>query len=396
MKGHIEVADIFRVYGKNYRDAHAGKMPLRHHKAMNAIEVCRTSVLGGHKDECDTCEAIKISYNSCRNRHCPKCQCLDKERWLESRKQEVLPVNYFHVVFTKPSELSPLSLRNQAVSYSILFKASSETLKELSGDTKHLGALPGYIGILHTWSQTLTHHPHIHYIVTGGGLSPDGKKWISCKNDFFIHVKVLSRVFRGKYLYYLKKAYQEEKLVFPGLIKDLETEEAFNRLCSELYKKEWVVYCKPPFKYPEDVIDYLGRYTHRVAITNNRIEKAEDGKVTFKYRDRQDNDKVKSMSLDASEFIRRFLYHILPDGFMKIRQYGILSNRYKSKKLKICRDILGVKQGESKRGNEKESWEDLLYRLTGTDPRLCPYCKKGRMVRKQKIHPLKARSPPAG
>ncbi len=219
MKGHTEVADIFRVYGGEYRTANAGKMPLRHHKAMNAIEVCRTSVLGGHKDECDTCEAIKISYNSCRNRHCPKCQCLDKERWLESRKQEVLPVNYFHVVFTKPSELSPLSLRNQAVSYSILFKASSETLKELSADAKHLGALPGFIGILHTWSQTLIHHPHMHYIVTGGGLSPDGKRWISCKNDFFIHVKVLSSVFRGKYLYYLKKAYQERKLVFPGLDK---------------------------------------------------------------------------------------------------------------------------------------------------------------------------------
>ena len=395
MKGHIEVADIFRVYGKGYRDALAGKMPLRHHRAMNAIEVCRTSVLGGHKDECDTCEAIKISYNSCRNRHCPKCQCLDKERWLESRKQEVLPVEYFHIVFTKPSELSLLSQRNQAVSYSILYKASSETLKELSGDTKHLGVLPGYIGILHTWSQTLIHHPHIHYIVTGGGLSQDGRRWISCKNDFFIHVKVLSRVFRGKYLYYLKKAYQEGKLVFPGLIKDLEAEEAFKSFCSELYQKEWVVYCKPPFKRTEDVIDYLGRYTHRVAITNNRIVKAEDDKVTFTYRDRQDDDKVKPMTLDASEFIRRFMCHILPDGFMKIRYFGIYSNRHKSGKLKTCRDILGVKQEESKHGNEKESWEDLLYRVTGIDPGLCPHCKKGRMVRKQEIHPLKARSPPA-
>jgi len=396
MKGHIEVADIFRVYSKEYRNSQAGKMPLRHHKAMNAIEACRTSALGGHKDECDTCEAIKISYNSCRNRHCPKCQCLEKERWLESRKQEVLPVNYFHVVFTKPSELSPLSLRNQAVCYSILFKASSETLKELSGDTKHLGALPGYIGILHTWSQTLIHHPHIHYIVTGGGLSQDGKKWKPCKNDFFIHVNVLSRVFRGKYLYYLKKAYQDGKLVFPGQIKDLASDKCFKNLLAELYKKEWVVYCKPPFKRSEDVIDYLGRYTHRVAITNNRIEDIEDGKVTFKYRDRQDNDKVKPMTLDASEFIRRFLYHILPDGFMKIRYYGLFSNRHKAGRLKTCRDILGVKQEESKHGYEKESWEDLLYRITGVDPRLCPYCKKGRLVRKQKIHPLKARSPPAG
>ena len=395
MKGHIEVADIFRVHGKGYRESLRGEMPLRHHRAMNAIEICRTSVLGGHKDECDTCGAIKISYNSCRNRHCPKCQCLDKERWLESRKHEVLPVNYFHVVFTKPSELSPLTLRNQAVSYKILYKASSETIKELSADINHLGALPGYIGVLHTWSQTLIHHPHIHYIVTGGGVSLDGKRWISCRNDFFIHVKVLSRVFRGKYLYYLKKAYEEGKLVFPGLIKDLEIEEAFKSFCSELYQKEWVVYCKPPFKRSEDVIDYLGRYTHRVAITNNRIVKAEDDKVIFKYRDRQDNDKVKSMVLDASEFIRRFMCHILPDGFMKIRHFGIYSNRHKSGKLKKCRELLGVKCDSSLKEEKKESWEDLLFRVTGIDPGLCPHCKKGRMIQKQKIHPSNARSPPA-
>lgn len=392
MRGHLEVADIFRVYGKEYRETHG--MPLRHHKAMNAIEICRTSVLGGHVDECDDCGAKKISYNSCRNRHCPKCQCLDKERWLESRKQEVLPVQYFHVVFTKPSELSPLSLRNQAVSYNILFKAASETLKELSSDTEHLGAQTGYIGILHTWSQTLIHHPHIHFIVTGGGLSSDGKRWISCKNDFFIHVKVLSRVFRGKYLYYLNEAYKAGKLVFPGLIKHLEPEGAFNKFCSGLYKKEWVVYCKPPFKKSEDVIDYLGRYTHRVALTNNRIVKVENDKVIFKYRDRQDNDKIKPMTLEAFEFIRRYLYHILPDGFMKIRHYGILSNRYKSRNLKKCRELLGIEPGESHQKKKKETWEDLLYRITGIDPRLCPHCKKGRMLQKQRIHPLKARSPP--
>jgi len=394
MRGHIEVADIFRVYGKKYIDAHGKSMPLNHHRSMNAIEICRTSVLGGHVDECDDCGAKKISYNSCRNRHCPKCQCLDKERWLESRKQEVLPVQYFHVIFTKPSELSPLSLRNPAASYNILFKAASETLKELSSDTEHLGAQTGYIGILHTWSQTLIHHPHIHFIVIGGGLSRDGKRWIFCKNDFFIHVKVLSRVFRGKYLYYLNEAYKAGKLVFPGLIKDLEPEKAFNIFLSGLYKKEWVVYCKPPFKNSESVIDYLGRYTHRVAITNNRIVKIENDQVTFNYRDRQDNDKVKPMTLENFEFIRRFLYHVLPDGFMKIRYYGILSNRYKSGNLKKCRGLLGIKQGESHQKKEKESWEDLLYRITGIDPRICPYCKKGRLVQKQRIHPLKARSPP--
>jgi hypothetical protein len=394
MGGQIEVADIFRVYGEGYRKEHGGEMPLRNHRAMNAIEICRTSVLGGHVDECNHCGAIKVSYNSCRNRHCPKCQCLDKERWLDSRKEEILPVQHFHVVFTQPGDLSPLSLRNPSESYNILFKAASETLKELSSDKKHLGAQTGYIGILHTWSQTLIHHPHIHFIVTGGGLSQDGKRWISCKKDFFIHVKVMSRMFRGKYLYYLKKAYEAGKLVFPGKIKDLESKEAFNKFCSGLYEKEWVVYCKPPIKNSEDVIDYLGRYTHRVAITNDRILKVENDQVTFKYRDRQDNDKVKLMTLDVFEFIRRFLYHILSDGFMKIRHYGILSNRHKSGKLKTCRELLGVKE-ESHQNKEKESWEDLLYRLTGVDPRICPYCKKGRMIQKQRIHPLKARSPPA-
>ena len=394
MKGHAEVADVFRAYGPVYRASHGKEMPLRHHKAMDAIEICRTSKLGGHEDECDKCGFIKISYNSCRNRHCPKCQCLDKERWLESRKRDVLPTQYFHVVFTNPEELSPISLRNQSVAYNIHFKAASETLKELTRDTKHLGALVGFIGILHTWSQTLLHHPHIHFIVPGGGLSLDKTRWIACKEDFFIHFEVLSRLFKGKYLYYLKEAYYSGALNLSGTIEYLKGKTAFEKLCSLLYDKEWVVYSRPTFKESDSVIDYLGRYTHRVAITNDRIVKLENDHVIFKYRDRRDNDKVKLMSLEAFKFIRRFLYHILPEGFMKIRHYGILSNRNKNDKLVTCKKFLGVDADDSGQTKEKESWEDLLMRITGTDPKMCPNCKKGKMILQKRLRPGKERDPP--
>lgn len=394
MRNAIEVADIFRSYGPAYRDSHGAEMSIGQLRARHAIEICRTADLGGHVDECDECGSLRISYNSCRNRHCPKCQCLDKERWLESMKRDVLPIQYFHVVFTNPEELSPISLRNQKVAYTIHFKAASETLKELSNDPRHLGASIGFIGILHTWSQTLIHHPHIHFIVSGGGLSPDGKRWISCKKDFFIRVEVLSRLFKGKYLYYLKKAYYAGKLVFPGKIEKLGEKGAFEKFCSTLYAKEWVVDSRPSFKTSESVIDYLGRYTHRVAITNDRIINLENDNVTFKYRDRKDNDKIKLMTLDAFEFIRRFLFHVLPDGFMKIRHYGILSNRNRNEKLLICKKLLGVDVSENEQGSKKETWEDLLYRITGIDPRVCPYCGKGRMIKREELQPRRGRYPP--
>ncbi len=341
MRGFLEVADVFRAYGPAYRQAH--EMPLRHLRAMRAIENCRTAALGGHVDQCDHCGALRISYNSCRNRHCPKCQSLDKERWLEARKNDLLPVRYFHAVFTLPEALRPLALRNQAELYSLLFRAAPETLKELTEDPKHLGAEVGFIAVLHTWTQTLMDHPHLHCIVTGGGLSPDGKTWISCKGDFFLPVKVLSRLFRGKFLAYLKEAYEKGNLVFPGKIAPLKEKAAFDRLLKDLYAQEWVVYCKPPFGSAEMVMDYLGRYTHRVAISNDRLVKLENNRVTFRYRDRNDNDTVKLMTLDASEFIRRFLLHILPAGFMKIRYYGILSNRNRKCKLAVCKSLFGLK-----------------------------------------------------
>lgn len=393
MKSKIEVADIFRSYGAGYREVHGNAMPLRQHRMMKAVEVCRTAELGGHVEECDECGTTKISYNSCRNRHCPKCQCLDKERWLVARKRDILPTHYFHVVFTLPEALRPIALRNQRGVYNILFLAVSETLKELARDPKHLGAEIGLIALLHTWTQTLLDHPHVHCIVPGGGLSLDRRRWSSSKKDFFISVKVLSRKFRGKFLHYFKKAYNNGKIAFPGAIGALESRPAFETFLTGLYAQEWVVYCKPPFKKSEDVIDYMGRYTHRVAISNDRIADIHSDQVTFKYRDRANKNAINYMNLDAFEFIRRFLLHVLPNGFMKVRHYGLLSNRNRKNKLELCKALLGVRvQGDD--SNEKETWEDLLLRLTGIDPRICPTCGKGRLVQREKLRPGLLRSPP--
>ena len=385
MRGFPEVADIFRCYGPEYRKDH--EMPFRHLRAMRAIEICRTARLGGHVEQCGHCGHLRISYNSCRNRHCPKCQCLDKERWLEARKKDLLATEYFHIVFTIPETLRSLALRNQKVLYNILFKAASESIKELAKDPNYLGAEVGFIAILHTWSQTLTDHPHLHCIITGGGLSADGKKWIPCKNSFFIPVKVLSELFRGKFLGYLKEAKENKKLIFPGQISHLKEDRSFKAMLNTLYDQHWVVYCKPPFSNAETVLEYLGRYTHRVAISNDRLIKIEGKQVTFQYRDRKENDRVKLMTLDASEFIRRFLLHILPDGFVKIRHYGILSNRNHKTKLHLCKQLLGVEHLQEY-DQEKESWQDLLARITGSDPGICPRCGKGKMVLKELLPPI--------
>ncbi|PKN65433.1 MAG: IS91 family transposase [Deltaproteobacteria bacterium HGW-Deltaproteobacteria-15] len=385
MQGRLEVADVFRAHGPDYRNAY--KLHARHRRAMRAIEICRTAELGGHKDECDHCGRVRISYNSCRNRHCPKCQGLDRERWLEARKEDILPIHYFHVVFTLPEALRALCLRNQAVAYSILFRAAWETVKELTEDARHLRAEVGLIAVLHTWSQALIDHPHLHCIVTGGGLSMDGRRWVSCKGEFFLPVKVLSRLFRGKFLAHLKEAHQKGRLLFPGKIAHLKEKSAFKGVLRNLYSKEWEVYCKPPFRNAEMVMEYLGRYTHRVAISNGRLIKLESGKVTFLYRDRRDDDRIKPMTLDASEFIRRFLLHVLPDGFVKIRHYGILSNRSRKSKMNQCRRLLGVDCRREKGEKKRESWQDLLTRVTGNDPRICPYCGKGMMVLKEVLNP---------
>ncbi len=385
----IRACRYFWRYGVAYRETN--KLPVRHLRVMRAIEICRTADLGGHKYECDTCGALDISYNSCRNRHCPKCQSLEKERWLEARKKDLLPISYFHVVFTIPEQLRPIALRNQGVVYTILFKAAAETLKQLGRDPKHIGAQIGFIAALHTWSQTLIDHPHIHCIVTGGGVSMDGTRWISSKKKFFIPFEVLAKVFRGKFLSYFKEANKEGKLNFPGKISKFGEKAGFRKLLDALYSKNWVVDCEETLKSPEKVIDYLGRYINRVAISNDRIEKLEDDKVTFSYRDSADNKCVKHMELDAFEFIRRFLLHVLPDKFVKVRHYGILSTRNRKTKLLTCKELLGVPAG----GDEEElSWQELLFKLTGVDPTLCPHCGKGKLILRRVLEPAERKVPP--
>jgi hypothetical protein len=387
----IEVQDIFNQYGDAYKKNH--QLPLHILKAIAAIRSCRTAELGGHADECDECGHIRISYNSCRNRHCPKCQTLAKERWLENRKRDLLPVGYFHVVFTIPEELNYITLMNQEEVYTILFRSVSETLLELAKDTKYLGATIGITTILHTWGQNLMNHPHIHCIVPGGGLSQDGRRWIATKKDFFIPIKVLSRKFRGKFLHYFKKAYYDNKLRLMQEASDLKEKCLFQCFIDKLYEKEWIVYCKPPFKSAEYVVEYLGRYTHRVAISNNRIVKLENGAVTFKWRDYKNKNKEKLMTLKAEEFIRRFLMHILPSKFVKIRHYGILSNRNRATKLQTCKSLTGVILMKKEITPAKLNAAELFLKLTGIDINICPFCKQGKMITKQTLYP-KTYNPP--
>ena len=365
----VEVQDIIKKYGKEYKEKH--KMLPHVAKAMGAIEKCRTAELGAHIDVCDNCGHEKISYNSCRDRHCPKCQSIAREKWIYNREFDLLNVKYFHVVFTIPSELYLIAYQNQSKVYKILFKAVSETLEELAEDKKYLGAQIGFMEVLHTWGQTIVYHPHIHTIVPAGGIDKLGK-WRNSKKKFFIPVKVLSRKFRGKYLYYLK----HEKLEFYGENKYLKIPNNFEELIAKMYTKEWVSYCKEPFKDAKSVIRYLGRYTHRVAISNNRIVKEENGEVTFKYRDYKDNKKIKEMTIKAEEFIRRFLMHILPPRFMKIRHYGLLGNRNKKTKLAICKKLTNTANLEKL----EISTLEILKKTLGVDFNLCPVCKKGHLV----------------
>lgn len=367
-----ELQDVFVQYGEAYRINHS--IVPNQLKTMHAIENCRTALLGAHLDECDTCGHVQISYNSCRNRHCPKCQTLNKERWIEARTDDLLNTGYFHVVFTLPNTLNPVVYQNQEVIYNIFFKAVAETLKELAADKKHLGATIGITEVLHTWGQNLLFHPHIHSIVPGGGLSPSGQ-WVNSRKKFFLPVRALSTKFRGKFLHYLKRA----KLSFYGTIAYLHDENQFQTFLTTLYHKNWIVYCKPPFKNAAYVVEYLGRYTHRVAISNNRILKVVDGRVTFKWRDYRDHNKQKLMELSADEFIRRFLTHVLPPGFTKIRHYGFLSSRAKGTKLKLCKKL--TKTAVTSVPRVKLSAIELLNKLTGKDFTLCPCCGIGHFNR---------------
>ena len=368
-KKKIEVQDIIKKYGEEYKEKH--KMMPHIAKTMGAIEKCRTEKLGYHEDVCDECGYRKISYNSCRNRHCPKCQSIARAKWIEEREAEILNVKYFHVVMTIPSELYMIAYQNQSKVYKILFKATAETLEELARDKKYLGAEIGFMEVLHTWGQTLVYHPHIHCIVPAGGIDKIGK-WRNSKKKFFIPVKVLSRKFRGKFLYYLKK----EKLEFYGKNEYLNNKQNFDELMSKMYNKEWISYCKPPFENAKSVIKYLGRYTHRVAISNERILREEKGEVTFKYRDYKDNNKMKEMTVKAEEFIRRFLMHILPPGFMKIRHYGLLGNRNKKTKLAVCKKLTNTTSPVK----PKLTTLEILKKTLGVDFNICPMCHKGHLI----------------
>lgn len=380
----IEIQDILSCYGPEFQNSHP--LPSYQRKAMNHILNCRSSVLGGHFDQCDSCGHIRISYNSCRDRHCPKCQNLARERWLVNREQELLDVGYFHIVFTVPASLNPLALRNQKVIYDIIFRAASESLRELATDPKYLGADIGMLCLLHTWGQNLMDHPHLHCLVPGGGLSFDGLRWIHSSKKFFIPVKALSRKFRGKFLAFLKEAVSNNTLQFHGQISHLSEKSCWQDFIDNLYKSEWVVYCKKPFASPAHVLRYLGRYTHRVAISNQRIVSADNGLVTFKYRDYRDNNKEKLMTVSASEFIRRFLFHILPSRFVKIRYYGIFANRVRKVKVMKSQKLLGMKLCQQ----PKLSTIDLIIRLTGADPTICPCCNHGHLKRRLSFLPSHA------
>jgi hypothetical protein len=361
---------------------------------MHAIEVCRTSVLGGHKDKCDNCGHLEISYNSCRNRHCPKCQTLKKERWIEARGEDLLPIQYFHVVFTIPSELNHLVSMNRKVMYDLLFRSVSETLMELAHDPKHLGARIGAIGILHTWGQNLMDHPHIHCIVTGGGLSSDGDRWVSCRKGFFIPVRVMSALFSGKFLAFLSKCFTSDDLAFPGCIGHLGQPGNFETFMKQLYQKNWVVYCKPPFDGAKGVLQYLGRYTHRIALSNNRILTIRDGNVSFLWRDYADENRKKIMTLKADEFIRRFLLHVLPSRYVRIRHFGLLANRNRDTDIAVCRKILGAGKTIAKKDSRQETWQEQLLRISGIDVNVCPVCQKSRMSRIALLLPSRCNSPP--
>jgi predicted Zn-ribbon and HTH transcriptional regulator len=373
-----EVADIFREYGEQYRRNHS--LPLSHLKVMHAIEVCRTAYLGGHLERCDRCGFERIAYNSCRNRHCPKCQALNKAEWLQKRKSELLPIDYFHLVFTLPHELNALTLCNKKVVFDLLFKVVSQVLEEFAADPKHgLGGRTGFTAILHTWDQKLLDHFHLHCVVAGGALSFDGNDFIRAPKNYLFAVRALSKVFRGKFIDSLKKMFAEGKLIFPNSIAHLGTQMGFSDLIDQLWKKDWVVYSKVPFDGPEKVLDYLGRYTHRVAIANHRILKIEDGFVTFRYRDRTDGDKCKQMTLNAEEFIRRFLLHVLPESLTRIRHYGFLANRCKKRLLPRCRELLGLCPDLPE--VHSETTQERMLHLTGLDITECPRCKQGRMRR---------------
>ena len=376
-----EVADIFRGYGGEYREKHGASMSTAERRVMSAIELCRTSALGGQIEQCDQCGHRCICYQSCRNRHCPKCQSLARAKWIEDRRHELLNCEYYHVVFTVPDKIAALAYQNKEVVYNILFQATAETLRTIAADPKHLGAEIGFFAVLHTWGSALLHHPHLHCVIPGGGLSYDGTRWVPCKPGFFLPVRVLSLLFRRLFLERLQNAFDDGKLRFFSALEYLRDRCEFARYLEPVRKSKWVVYAKRPFAGPEQVLDYVGRYTHRVAISNNRLLDIKGGQVSFRYKDYQNQGQQKTMPLSAEEFIRRFLLHVLPHGFHRIRYYGFQGNRYRKEKLDQCRQLLGMPIPEvPTESSETRDYRDRCEELNGVSLRICPVCRRGHMV----------------
>jgi len=384
----LEVADLIRTAGTAFLERNRHWLRWKHVKVLRAIARCRTAALGGHLDECSRCGHRAISYNSCRNRHCPKCQTSARERWIAARRRELLPTRYVHVVFTLPRELAPLALQNKKVVYDLLFRTSAETLLEVARDPRHLGAEIGFFSVLHTWSQKLELHPHIHCVVPAGGLSADHTHWIKTRYAFFLPVKVLSRVFRGKFVAALKRAFQDSQLRFHGDLRLLAQTKTFAAWLRPLFRKDWVVYSKRPFGGPEYVLQYLGRYTHRVATSNHRLVSFADGKVTFRWRDSAHHNEQKLLTLPLDEFLRRFLLHLLPKGFMRIRNFGFLANRRRTVSLPLCFQLLPSRSAP-------QTGQDSSAANGAKDLWCCPQCA-GPMVVIERLTPaeIQLRSPP--
>ncbi|MCK4344767.1 MAG: IS91 family transposase [Bacteroidales bacterium] len=383
----VTISDIFRQFGPAYIKNH--KTSPQERGIIRLISACRTAYLGSHKQKCDNCGFSRINYNSCRNRHCPVCQQKDRQQWLSKRMEELLDVGYYHVVFTLPHELNYLCLQNRKLMYNILFKAASRTIMQLARDPKHLGAETGLTTVLHTWGQNIMEHPHLHCILPAGGLTSDKKHWVYSGDKFFVYVKVISRLFRGKFLACLKEAYQNGELDLKGSLSDLKLKSNFNQLVNKLYNKDWVVNIQPPFARPEKVLEYLSRYVNRIAITDNRITKIENGKVHFTWKDYR-SVTFRKMKLDINEFIRRFLLHLLPDGFQKIRYYGLFANRFRAENISLCKQTLERKEElekqeameDGKQFWEKKNniWDEILKAILTYKKPNCPVCGMGCMI----------------
>lgn len=384
----LEVADIFRLHGPAWRQAQRGHLSLAQLKVMSAIEQCRSAALGGHVLRCEGCGADQIAYNSCRNRHCPKCQASAALRWLDARTADLLPLEYYHVVFTLPAPIAEIAYWNKAVVYGLLFDIAAETLLTIGADPKHLGARLGVTLVLHTWGSALTHHPHVHGIVPGGGLASDGEHWIACRRGFFLPVRVLSRLFRRRFLESLQQAHRDARLQFFGEHAALADAQAFTCWLAPLRQCEWVVYAKRPFAGPEAVLAYLSRYTHRVAISNSRLVALDDRGVTFRWKDYRDKGRTrhKTMTLDAGEFMRRFLLHVLPGGFHRIRHYGLLANCNRSACLALARQLLHVPQQVTKPCDGAQDAARPTF--------VCPHCGRAMIVVLTFIRGEPIRAPP--